>query len=214
MQTKQYRAASMHEALEMIRRDLGAEASVLHARETRGGLFGWFGEKEVEVTASLDIEVPSRFTTATPKTVEVRRRATATTGSLLEDLCSQHDHSWRTDGNGPLVRVYQQLLAAELGETLAAELVQRLRMVSLPTDLQDESRVNHRLARMLEDELVCCGPIQPATGRCKRVALVGPTGVGKTTTVAKLAATFRVQNHLQVGLITVDTFRVAAVDQL
>ncbi len=46
------------------------------------------------------------------------------------------------------------------------------------------------------------------------VALVGPTGVGKTTTIAKLAANFRLREGHRVGLITVDTYRMAAVEQL
>ena len=58
------------------------------------------------------------------------------------------------------------------------------------------------------------GELPPATGRCRRAALVGPTGVGKTTTVAKLAADFQLRQGCQVGLITVDTFRVGAVEQL
>ena len=45
-------------------------------------------------------------------------------------------------------------------------------------------------------------------------ALAGPTGVGKTTTLAKLCAQAVLKNKLNVGLITIDTFRVAAVDQL
>ena len=43
---------------------------------------------------------------------------------------------------------------------------------------------------------------------------VGPTGVGKTTTIAKLAANFRLREKRRVGLITVDTYRIAAVEQL
>lgn len=46
------------------------------------------------------------------------------------------------------------------------------------------------------------------------VALVGPTGVGKTTTVAKLAARYSLFENQSVGLLTVDTYRIAAVDQL
>lgn len=58
-------------------------------------------------------------------------------------------------------------------------------------------------------------PIQlPANGRPKLVALVGPTGVGKTTTIAKLAAHFKLREHKRVGLITIDTYRIAAIDQL
>ncbi|MBN1420112.1 MAG: hypothetical protein JXP34_15140 [Planctomycetes bacterium] len=46
------------------------------------------------------------------------------------------------------------------------------------------------------------------------VALIGPTGVGKTTTIAKLAARDRIARSRRVGLVTLDTFRIAAVDQL
>ncbi len=46
------------------------------------------------------------------------------------------------------------------------------------------------------------------------VALIGPTGVGKTTTIAKLAANLKLREKHRVGLITLDTYRIAAVDQL
>ncbi|MBC8523178.1 AAA family ATPase [PVC group bacterium] len=46
------------------------------------------------------------------------------------------------------------------------------------------------------------------------IALIGPTGVGKTTTIAKLATRFRLQQGRRVALITTDTYRIAAVDQL
>jgi flagellar biosynthesis protein FlhF len=53
----------------------------------------------------------------------------------------------------------------------------------------------------------------PASG-CKTVALIGPTGVGKTTTIAKLAANFAIKEGQRVALITADTYRIAAVEQL
>src|SRR5690606_30877280 len=55
---------------------------------------------------------------------------------------------------------------------------------------------------------------RPADGRPRTIALIGPTGVGKTTTVAKLAASYRLRHGKRVGLITTDTYRIAAVDQL
>ncbi|MBI5017355.1 MAG: flagellar biosynthesis protein FlhF [Deltaproteobacteria bacterium] len=62
---------------------------------------------------------------------------------------------------------------------------------------------------------VAGGMPPPADGAGPRVvALVGPTGVGKTTTAAKLAARCALQEKRRVGLVTVDTFRIAAVEQL
>jgi flagellar biosynthesis protein FlhF len=58
------------------------------------------------------------------------------------------------------------------------------------------------------------GALAPEPKRCLKLALVGPTGVGKTTTIAKLAADYHLRQGLRVGLVTMDTFRVGGVDQL
>jgi len=63
MEIRTYRAATMHEALALVRRDLGPDAAVLHAREVPAGkLLGrLWGSRQIEVTASLGVNVPSRF---------------------------------------------------------------------------------------------------------------------------------------------------------
>jgi flagellar biosynthesis protein FlhF len=68
--------------------------------------------------------------------------------------------------------------------------------------------------RLVEEQIRTSGPISITPGQRRVVALVGPTGVGKTTTIAKLAANFRLREKRRVGLITVDTYRIAAVEQL
>jgi flagellar biosynthesis GTPase FlhF len=72
----------------------------------------------------------------------------------------------------------------------------------------------------LAEELGAFFPVQEsfrigADGRRPRiVALVGPTGCGKTTTLSKLAAKWSLEDRLKVGIITADTYRIAAVDQM
>ena len=56
--------------------------------------------------------------------------------------------------------------------------------------------------------------IAPGDKRPKVIYFIGPTGVGKTTTIAKIASKFKVEEGKKVGLITADTFRMAAANQL
>ncbi|MHB8957907.1 MAG: hypothetical protein ACYC4U_33675, partial [Pirellulaceae bacterium] len=62
MEVKTYRARSIQEALQLVRRDLGSHAAVLHTREVPGGLWQRLtGVRQIEVTASATVHVPSRF---------------------------------------------------------------------------------------------------------------------------------------------------------
>ena len=97
---------------------------------------------------------------------------------------------------------------------MARELVERVRNEAPNEELADPVLIKARVARMIEEEISVAGPIAVTPGRLRLVALVGPTGVGKTTTIAKLAANYRLKGKHNVGLITVDTYRIAAVEQL
>ncbi|MCL6588497.1 MAG: flagellar biosynthesis protein FlhF [Firmicutes bacterium] len=69
--------------------------------------------------------------------------------------------------------------------------------------------------QVLTSRLMFSEPIQTVnSGEQQIVALIGPTGVGKTTTIAKLAANFNLFEGKKVGLITIDTYRIAAVEHL
>ena len=83
-----------------------------------------------------------------------------------------------------------------------------------PDELGHPESVRAALCTAIEQCIPIAPPIRPVPGTRRIVALVGPTGVGKTTTVAKLAATLKLNQGAHVGLITVDTYRIAAVEQL
>jgi flagellar biosynthesis protein FlhF len=134
--------------------------------------------------------------------------------SLVEDLCRRSRHSEIHELPESLFRLFTDLIEADVHDELARELVERVRREMPPRDLLDTVLVKAHLARTIEDEIRVAGPIRGEAGRRRVVALVGPTGVGKTTTIAKLAANFRLKEKRKVGLITVDTYRIAAVEQL
>jgi flagellar biosynthesis protein FlhF len=105
-------------------------------------------------------------------------------------------------------RLLRLLLGNGFTPALARRLIERL-----PDDLP-ESQAEGWLLAMLSHNLRCVGD-QGIAQRGGAYALVGPTGVGKTTTTAKIAATFALKHGPgSVGLITVDTYRLAASDQL
>jgi flagellar biosynthesis protein FlhF len=112
-----------------------------------------------------------------------------------------------------LFHLFTDLIEADISEELARELVERARTLA-DGEAGDAPRLKALLAETIQAEIAIAGPIQPTPGRRRLVALVGPTGVGKTTTIAKLAANFRLREKQRVGLITVDTYRIAAVEQL
>jgi flagellar biosynthesis protein FlhF len=133
--------------------------------------------------------------------------------SMVEGLAEQsRDRSSELPAG--LFRLYTELIDAELDEELARDLVQKLQASQGDRDPQDDALLRARACRLVEDDLRVCGPIELRPGACRTVALVGPTGVGKTTTIAKLAANFGLRDRRRVGLITVDTYRIAAVEQL
>lgn len=79
----------------------------------------------------------------------------------------------------------------------------------------DRETLHQRLIETFLARLPSCAlPPRREPGQRAVIALIGPTGVGKTTTIAKLATRFRLQQGRRVALITADTYRIAAVDQL
>jgi flagellar biosynthesis protein FlhF len=133
---------------------------------------------------------------------------------MLHELCRKTRPGGPRDLPETLFRLFTDLIEADLNENVARELVERVRNEAPNEELADTVLLKARVARMVEEEIPVAGPIAVTPGRSRLVALVGPTGVGKTTTIAKLAAYYRLKRKHNVGLITVDTYRIAAVEQL
>ncbi len=107
----------------------------------------------------------------------------------------------------------ERLLEREVEPKLARMIVDQLRAIPLPLAHPDRQLVDTVLAAQIR-RLIPAGQLPYAEGKPRIVVLVGPTGVGKTTTIAKLAARARLSDNRRAALVTLDTFRIAAVDQL
>jgi len=110
---------------------------------------------------------------------------------------------------------YVSLVNQEVAEEVADTVVRQVRSQLKPDQLANEDLVRRVMLKAVEKMIPTAGPISAGRpGRPNVIAFVGPTGVGKTTTIAKLAANFRLRENKSVALITIDTYRIAAVDQL
>ena len=128
----------------------------------------------------------------------------------------------RSNGAGgmpeALFDLYMRLIDRDVETELADRLVGQVRDALGPDELADAGVVRTTLLRRLAALMPATGRTPPAgraeDGRPRTIALVGPTGVGKTTTLAKLAANYKLRQGRKVGLVTSDTYRIAAVEQL
>lgn len=111
-----------------------------------------------------------------------------------------------------LKQMFNALVAAETETDLAKEIVVRIADLTKRAEFDNEGAIRI-LGTYLERMFGRAEPIDTAAGR-RVCALIGPTGVGKTTTIAKLAANFALMEKRKVALITADTYRIAAVEQL
>ena len=116
-----------------------------------------------------------------------------------------------------LADAYASLIAQELSRDLAERVVSALQEELDEASLEDPEAVRAALLGHLATLVPTAEDLEftrPRDGRPRTIAFVGPTGVGKTTTLAKIAATMTLRDEIKVGLVTSDTYRIAAVDQL
>lgn len=108
--------------------------------------------------------------------------------------------------------IYNQLISNEVDEKFANQII-----TEVESSLKKDASMDNILASIYQKIVLKLG--QPRTielnGKTpKFVFFIGPTGVGKTTTIAKIASKFRVNDKLKVAFLTADTYRIAAVEQL
>lgn len=281
---KTYEAITLQQAILKMTLDLGKDALLVsHRNIKKGGIFGLFGKKMVELTAALPIKpsspttsqtsfpasillkpsgqppvipsvhpdthhpssvhsLPQRTTSVIPSTKDTepsmvyqhpkltpfnkeQRKDTDIAGMIQKELHEiklkmeniigdSSKHSPASKYPGKSGELYIRLLHNEVEDELAEQLIKRVIGESPGGLLEDESFMEKRLEIHIANMVKISGHIQLTDGIPKIILLIGPTGIGKTTTLAKLAAEFAFNKKKRVAILTVDTYRIAAVDQL
>lgn len=201
----------------MVRAEFGDGAAILHSRKVEGGrIKRLFRAPFIEVAATPDRSPLAEQAASNRVAPAMPHNRVAKQIDRLDDVIgSLPKPSIEPSATAsPLVHEYGRLIDADVSPALARGLVSLVEQSLDKEAQQDSGRVTHGIRQAIEQSVAVGGPIRTQSGSCRVVALVGPTGVGKTTTLAKLAANFRLQEGLRVGVVTVDTYRTAAVEQL
>ncbi|MCE1228984.1 MAG: flagellar biosynthesis protein FlhF [Firmicutes bacterium] len=267
MRVKTFEAASMQEALSVIKREMGEEAFILSTKTKQGkGPLGLGGDAMIEVTAAVDEATPPPppapsatyglrppLANRTPEAsvpppppapsvdlqplrrelleikgaVEALKDQETRNASILRELDQMKALLSRIQRQGmpaaqvqlptTLLELYGDLIANDVDAMIALRLCEYTQRSLMEEG--DGADVNPERARLFMKRVIAnfipvAPPIQLEPGKLQVAALVGPTGVGKTTTIAKLASFAKLELQQKVALVTLDTFRLAAVDQL
>ncbi len=193
MTINRYRAKSLKAAIQKAKTDLGLDAKMIHLRQLDGC------EDKVEIIAVVDEDVDLRRETGDYSEQDaVCIGRVSSPGSQIKDnrriLNALHESCLK---NAVDPNITYEMLSL-LNDDPSAESSQAV----TPTDY---------LSLFIKEQISVSGGLAMDK---KTAIFIGPTGVGKTTTLAKLAAQYHFQQKKAVGLVTIDAYRIAAVEQL
>ncbi|KLU65040.1 flagellar biosynthesis protein FlhF [Desulfosporosinus acididurans] len=236
MRVRRFVGDNVAETMGKVKRELGSEAVILQTREFReGGFLGLFGTMKVEITAAIEEKPALGLNTPRYEFKRDEERASKVPPVLdppvqqeifQNDLKSMHLLLKKLNQNieilGSEKKVWPSVLQKwadrlqnrGVSEPLIKCLIGHVQQI-LPEDKwEDDNQVYAQIGAEMIQICGATGPIQTDREKPKVIALIGPTGVGKTTTIGKLAAGFSIVDKRNVALITADTYRVAAVEQI
>ena len=229
----------MQEVMNHIRTELGHNAVILNSKViNRNGFLGLFKKKTFEVVATIDDDlVDSKKTTYTKVNIDsiphIKRESSESTvpyknedGSSSSKEIMKELHSMKQmltlDSKYNLYpeilrEIHQKLVNIELDKQLIDKLMEYL-LNKWRNDSRSAEMTRELLLQLvhsyLHEQVKGLSGNKEQLFKRKYINIVGPTGVGKTTTIAKVAAEYVLKHNKQIAFITTDTYRIAAIEQL
>ncbi|MDC3414119.1 flagellar biosynthesis protein FlhF [Aquibacillus sp. 3ASR75-11] len=225
MKVKKIVAPTMTEAMKRVRKEFGADAVILNSKEiVEGGFLGFFKKRNIQLIAAMDPQPKRTETTNTIQKVSKPTKASQAVlnennGDVVREIrelkkwIEKHTIQQNVIQYGDFDTIFKFLLEQEVNPEIAGKITKNVMQETLKHGQDSESQMRTALKQEIKKQLANCtfGGIRYDK---KFVHLVGPTGVGKTTTIAKIAAESVLKDKKKVAFITTDTYRIAAIDQL
>ncbi len=214
---KKYVVTDIKQALDQIRKDLGEDAIILSTRSFRkGGFLGIGGKKFLEVTAVADEKEDSkkesvevyRLQEMLVKTREKRQEEELLEiKQMLKEMKSMVLSIKRDEMSEGMKKLSKAFDSQEIDPEITNKLLEYIRLSYGEPKIDDSllERLSEYFQPFVKTEVPELRGV---------VAFVGPTGVGKTTTLAKIAAKLKLIDKKQLAILTLDTYRIAAAEQL
>ncbi|MUV06506.1 flagellar biosynthesis protein FlhF [Planococcaceae bacterium Storch 2/2-2] len=219
MKMKTFIADTMVEAVDQMKQELGEDAYVIESEMIRtGGFLGMFQKNRVKIVAGLDdvAHRPASSRSASTFSQEnevVVERLTSEVSEMKKMIETMHVHEKRSKYPDVLHSQYESLRSRGFSDELAGVVCDAVYGLIKRRDVIEDYEVVELIGEQLFMRYEHL-PFGNVSEEKKYIQVVGPTGVGKTTTLAKIAARFVLEKKKKVAFMTTDTYRIGAIEQL
>lgn len=230
MKMKKYTAESMTEAMSKVQRDFGEDAMIVSSKAVYSkGFLGMFKKKNYEIVVGVEpLTMPPKkvaqpfVAKEVPQQEVIQQHQMNTSMNQIQDEIASFKKLLKAQNSAAVSVQYPEVLKKVIDQMECQELNKEL-VTSISDELFDiyknsreelsEAQMKRFAKMALRQELDGLA-MKGISYDKKYINVLGPTGVGKTTTIAKMAARAVLEKRKKVGFITADTYRIGAIEQL